>query len=774
MSALVAKEERKSPLVLRPSSRAPNVSVSGTHGASKRSRLTNSVLGCQRRKSFSLGGSKVLEKSVIQTPRQAIRVFDEENNDVTPQPLYQADPGAVQPKFFVDEISAGSASDQTTATGSFTMPFSRSVFGSSRISSQSTIESVNEEIEEMFSKRDLPISFPDVKVKKDTATEQVTEDMLKEVVDIFISETDTFSLLDIPGTCVSVDADDADAIIARNSQYEEVCRNRVGHGKDVDRSVQTLNGATKNKQVQSNSLIMVDAATNITTWDMYEPLCDAEQEETVGLCKPVKTDCPEAVMDSSRAAERSVASTATTVSVSCSLKDVEVDGNSLNTELEWELIVLSEKFQHCLLAMEKSILRNNSQPQLAAYRQLAVLEEPGCPVKPDLVEPRKGGTESSQSPALECLWAFSCELSRGRSVSCMAWNRKNPDLLAVGYGGFDFGNQTPGLICCWSIKNLKWPERVIHCDSTVTSLDFSASDPSQLAVGTRDGSITIYSVHSQDNRSQIVSSRESPSRHMGPVWQLRWMQQELSSSGEEKEEALLSVGADGRISKWFFFKHGFDCTDVMKLKRVQNTKKAGRNKTETMTGSVLTALTPGLCFDFHPTDSSIYLTGTWEGLIHKCSFSNTQQFVETYSKHFCPVNCVAWSPFNPDVFLSCSSDWTIQLWKQDHSKPLLGFTSTQKAVCDVKWSPKWATVFGAVNEEQLEIWDLNLSILDPVFVQPAAPGVRMTSLLFSSQTDCVVVGDSVGEVAVYQLKNFSVAERSQVNVLEDLCSAASR
>uniref|UniRef100_A0A3Q0R1H1 Dynein axonemal intermediate chain 4 n=1 Tax=Amphilophus citrinellus TaxID=61819 RepID=A0A3Q0R1H1_AMPCI len=588
---------------------------------------------------------------------------------------------------------------------------------------------------------------------KDTATEQVTEDMLKEVVDIFISETDTFSLLDIPGTCVSVDADDADAIIARNSQYEEVCRNRAGHGKDVDRSVQTLNGATKNKQVQSNSLIMVDAGKSVMLMMIF-----------INVLNTMTGNIPNhrtAITSFLAALFKYPAERQTFVSGS--LKEVEVDGNSLNTELEWELIVLSEKFQHCLLAMEKSILRNNSQPQLAAYRQLAVLEEPGCPVKPDLVEPRKGGTESSQSPALECLWVFSCELSRGRSVSCMAWNRKNPDLLAVGYGGFDFGNQTPGLVCCWSIKNLKWPERVIHCDSTVTSLDFSASSPSQLAVGTRDGSITIYSVHSQDNRSQIVSSRESPSRHMGPVWQLRWMQQELSSSGEEKEEALLSVGADGRISKWFFFKHGFDCTDVMKLKRIQNTKKAGRNKTETMTGSVLTALTPGLCFDFHPTDSSIYLTGTWEGLIHKCSFSNTQQFVETYSKHFCPVNCVAWSPFNPDVFLSCSSDWTIQLWKQDHSKPLLGFTSAQKAVCDVKWSPKWATVFGAVNEEQLEIWDLNLSILDPVIVQPAAPGVRMTSLLFSSQTDCVVVGDSVGEVAVYQLKNFSVAERSQVN-----------
>lgn len=76
----------------------------------------------------------------------------------------------------------------------------------------------------------------------------------------------------------------------------------------------------------------------------------------------------------------------------------------------------------------------------------------------------------------------------------------------------------------------------------------------------------------------------------------------------------------------------------------------------------------------------------------------------------CPVNCVVWSPFNPDVFLSCSSDWTIQLWKQHHLKPMLGFTSAQKAVYDIKWSPKWPTVFGAVTEGQLEIWDLSSSM----------------------------------------------------------------
>lgn len=49
-------------------------------------------------------------------------------------------------------------------------------------------------------------------------------------------------------------------------------------------------------------------------------------------------------------------------------------------------------------------------------------------------------------------------------------------------------------------------------------------------------------------------------KHLGPVWQLRWTQQELSFTGEEKAEALFSVSADGRISKWSVFNNGLDCT----------------------------------------------------------------------------------------------------------------------------------------------------------------------------------------------------------------------
>lgn len=53
----------------------------------------------------------------------------------------------------------------------------------------------------------------------------------------------------------------------------------------------------------------------------------------------------------------------------------------------------------------------------------------------------------------------------------------------------------------------------------------------------------------------------------------------------------------------------------------------------------------------------------------------------------------------------------------------------------------------------------------PTIVHHAEPGVRLTSLLFARGTDCVLVGDSKGQVTVYKLRNFRVCESTQVNLL---------
>jgi WD40 repeat protein len=41
-----------------------------------------------------------------------------------------------------------------------------------------------------------------------------------------------------------------------------------------------------------------------------------------------------------------------------------------------------------------------------------------------------------------------------------------------------------------------------------------------------------------------------------------------------------------------------------------------------------------------------------------------------------PVYELKWSPFLPDVFLSCSADWSVKLWHQDSLSPIYTFTSS--------------------------------------------------------------------------------------------------
>ena len=71
---------------------------------------------------------------------------------------------------------------------------------------------------------------------------------------------------------------------------------------------------------------------------------------------------------------------------------------------------------------------------------------------------------------------------------------------------------------------------------------------------------------------------------------------------------------------------------------------------------------------------------------------------------------VTWSPFSADVFLSCSSDWSIRLWRRGIYKSVLDLTSTYSGVYDVAWSPRRATVFAAVKQGQVEVWDLESSM----------------------------------------------------------------
>ncbi|XP_037621977.1 dynein intermediate chain 4, axonemal-like [Sebastes umbrosus] len=760
-----------------PNSSSVTFNNAGSGQSQKRDSLTrrSSLLvgACNRRPSICNRRPSIRRKR-SQAPRGVVRVLDDDGKDVTPLPLYHEEPGDVQPKpgcrMTLDEIFFGLGPDQSKLSSSANVVSFSSLMGSSRLPSQSTAGSWTVGTEDSISKLDMQIYLPAssmVQRKSLNVKQHVTEEMLDEEVDVCLTETDTISLLDIPSAFMPEDADDAEDILESNIQYAELCKSRIGSDKYVVRSTQTFKGAPKHKQTQTNKTFMVDEGTSASIWNIYDSFCDQsetpESEKAAGY--------PESTVNTSKGQEKrgqqsnssdTISNSYTGSSISSQL-EMEMCGESVNAESDLQLIMLSESFQHSLLVMERSILADIFQPKLAAYRQLPILEDPDSPVKPEAEEQSE---ESSSTPTLERLWAFSCELTRGCNITSMAWNKENQDLLAVSYDDCTSCNNKPGLICCWTLKNPTWPERVFNCHSRVTCLDFSASNPGQLAVGMYDGTVAIYNVQSRDNVTCIDSS-ECPIKHLLPVWQVSWAKQQLTLS-EVSGEALVSVSEDGRICKWFFCSKGLECIDLMELKNCEK-KATGLWRVTSFLSAPVTA---GLCVDFHPTDSSIYLAGTREGPIHKCSVATNECYLATYKKHFRNVNDIKWSLFSPDVFLSCSSDWTIQLWKQDRFTPVLSFTSTQRAVHAVTWSPNWSAVFAAINGEQVEIWDLNSSILDPTIVHHAAVGVKVTSMLFATGTDCLLVGESDGQVTVYQLKNLNVGEGKQVDSLEEIVRSA--
>lgn len=52
--------------------------------------------------------------------------------------------------------------------------------------------------------------------------------------------------------------------------------------------------------------------------------------------------------------------------------------------------------------------------------------------------------------------------------------------------------------------------------------------------------------------------------------------------------------------------------------------------------------------------------------------------------------------------------------------------------------------------------------LSPVISHSAGPQVMFTSVLFTTNTDCLLVGDSEGEVGVFELQNLAASDRKAV------------
>ena len=223
----------------------------------------------------------------------------------------------------------------------------------------------------------------------------------------------------------------------------------------------------------------------------------------------------------------------------------------------------------------------------------------------------------------------------------------------------------------------------------------------------------------------------SGGKHSDPVWRVKWLDR-----GQDHDEPLITISSDGRVVQWSISK-GLESSDLMKLKRVNKKQMPiSLGAGNTSNGSALTAtgrsvanlnsneaskgahgpldqdpfisrISSGFSFDFSSKDHRVYIAGTEDGFIHKCSTSYAEQYLESYEGHLGPVYGLQWSPYRKDMFLSSSGDWTLRMWQEGRDASLLLFNNSSHAVNDVQWCPTNSTVFGDVTAGgRLEVrWD---------------------------------------------------------------------
>nr|CCC95100.1 putative dynein intermediate chain [Trypanosoma congolense IL3000] len=478
-----------------------------------------------------------------------------------------------------------------------------------------------------------------------------------------------------------------------------------------DRGSQTMNNPMVERCVLTDPPPSATFSAMATAWEIY----DAYEEDRIQTEK------------SAAALQKKTASHRATKEERPSITADETGGVKGATD-----ILNSASYKHCLKILERMVNQNDCH---------------------DIIEDFKYWEDESdlykEDGNLLPLWQFFTNKVKHRAVTSIALNNRYKDLFAVGFGSYEFQRQGKGAIHCFTLKNTvptipgaslaAHPEMSFHVQSGVMCLAFHPTETSLLACGLYDGSVCVFDLRmhdkAKDDVKQICQATVRSGKHTEPVWEVQWCHNPV-------DLRFYSISTDGRITSWSLQKKELIFKDVM-----ITTTGACVFDPEAL---VLSRLS-GTCFDFSNAYENNFIVGTQEGSLLLCSKGYNGQCLERYEGHTMPIYTARWNPFHPDVFLTCSADWTAKLWLRSSTKPLLTFDAGD-SVGDVAWAPYSSTVFAAVTSNgKVLIFDLNKNKREPLCTQTVVKNAKLTHVVFHKQDPVVLVGDSRGSVLILKL-----------------------
>ncbi|CAG9760660.1 unnamed protein product [Ceutorhynchus assimilis] len=339
------------------------------------------------------------------------------------------------------------------------------------------------------------------------------------------------------------------------------------------------------------------------------------------------------------------------------------------------------------------------------------------------------------------LWKFTYDKTKKNTITDLEWNPFYYDLFQVSFGFFDFLKPTPeGAVCLFTLKNPSFPDYICLTDSGVMCSDTHPKYPYMVVIGLYDGSVQVYNVQTTC-KTPAFRSDNVTNKHNGIVWEIKW-----APDLPDGELNFVSIGSDGNINNWVLMQNELAVTTILTL-------FLSKDPVLGPDGTHLKVKSCASCVRLHPKNPIIYLVGTEEGQIYKCSTAYSSMCLLTYNAHLLPINKIDFNKYNSDIFISCSSDWRIKIWEDNRLEPLFVFDLGDR-VGDAKWAPYSSTVFAAVTSEgKVYVFDLNVNKYKPICVQAVVSKRRnkLTRLSFNPKLPIIIVGDDKGCVTTLKL-----------------------
>ncbi|XP_072157958.1 dynein intermediate chain 2, ciliary [Bemisia tabaci] len=339
------------------------------------------------------------------------------------------------------------------------------------------------------------------------------------------------------------------------------------------------------------------------------------------------------------------------------------------------------------------------------------------------------------------LWKFSYEKTKKLAVTDLRWSPRYYDLFGATFGSFNFEMKaTEGYVCLFTLKNPSFPEYINYCDSGAMCLDIHSSRSNFIVVGRYDGSVAVYNAHLPIKEAQFESNSVT-NKHGGIVWQVCWGPDLIDG-----DLNFFSVSADGKVCSWIVMQNELSQTLVIHL-LLNIDPIAGPN------GNQMNLVGCGTAISFHPENPEIFLVGTEEGNIYKCSTAYASLYLFTYEAHHMPVYRIEYNKYSPDIFISCGADWRVKIWEDGRDEPLFVF-DLGCSVGDVKWAPYSSTVFAAVTEDcRIHVFDLNVNKYRGICVQNvvAKNRFKLSRLAFNWYLPVIIIGDDKGFITTVKL-----------------------